>query len=110
MTQAVPKGKDGKLGEAPRTGRFEMSALTVRLLDSLHRRLGEVAEREGVSIDQFINSAVAEKISAMMTGEYLHARAVRGARGRFAAALANVADVEPNASDRMVKEPKKRGG
>jgi len=110
MTQAVPKGKDGKLGEAPRTGRFEMSALTVRLLDSLHRRLVEVAEREGVSIDQFINSAVAEKISAMMTGEYLHARAVRGARGRFAAALANVADVEPNASDRMVKEPKKRGG
>jgi predicted transcriptional regulator len=87
-----------------------MSALTVRLLDSLHRRLGEVAEREGVSIDQFINSAVAEKISAMMTGEYLHARAVRGARGRFAAALANVADVEPNASDRIVKEPKKRGG
>jgi len=110
MTQAVPKGKDGKLGEAPRTRRFEMSALTVRLLDSLHRRLVEVAEREGVSIDQFINSAVAEKISAMMTGEYLHARAVRGARGRFAAALANVADVEPNASDRMVKEPKKRGG
>lgn len=87
-----------------------MSALSLRLPQSLHRKLEEVAEREGISINQLIVSAVAEKISAMMTGEYLHARAVRGARGKFAAALANVADVEPHASDRIVKEPKKAGG
>lgn len=80
-----------------------MSALSLRLLESLHRKLGEVAEKEGVSINQLINSAVAEKMSALMTEEYLHARAARGARGKFAAALSKVADVEPHTSDRLIE-------
>ena len=52
-----------------------MGALSLRLPESLHRKLGEVAEREGVSINQLISSAVAEKMSALMTEEYLAARA-----------------------------------
>lgn len=85
-----------------------MSALSVRLPDSLHRRLAEVAEREGVSINQLINSAVAEKMSALMTEEYLAERAKRGTRRKFAAVLAKVPDVEPEASDRIRKPSKKR--
>ena len=46
-----------------------MSALSLRLPQSLHRKLGEVAEREGISINQLISSAVAEKMSALMTEE-----------------------------------------
>ncbi|HSY52014.1 MAG TPA: toxin-antitoxin system HicB family antitoxin [Thermoanaerobaculia bacterium] len=72
-----------------------MSTLSLRLPQSLHRKLGEVAEREGISINQLINSAVAEKMSALMTEEYLQARAARGTRRKFAAALGKVADVEP---------------
>jgi predicted transcriptional regulator len=86
-----------------------MSALSLRLPQSLHRKLGELAEREGISINQLINSAVAEKMSALMTEEYLQARAARGARRKFSAALAKVADREPDASDRLVtRETKKR--
>jgi predicted transcriptional regulator len=78
-----------------------MSALSLRLPQSLHRKLGEVAEREGISINQLINSAVAEKMSALMTEDYLNARAARGTRRKFAASLAKVADVEPQPSDRL---------
>ena len=78
-----------------------MSALSVRLPESLHRKLAEVAEREGISINQLINSAVAEKMSALMTEEYLQARAKRGNRQKFLAVLAKVPDVEPDDSDRI---------
>jgi hypothetical protein len=78
-----------------------MSALSLRLPASIHRRLGDVAEKEGVSINQLINSAVAEKMSALLTEEYLTKRASRGTRGRFLAALRSVPDVEPAARDRV---------
>ena len=78
-----------------------MSAFSLRLPASVHRRLGEVAEREGVSINQLINSAVAEKMSALLTEEYLAKRAAHGTRARFVAVLRKVPDVEPEARDRI---------
>ena len=63
--------------------------------------------REGVSINQLITSAVAEKMSALLTEEYLQARAKQGSRRRFDAVLAKVPDVEPDASD---VRPPSRGG
>ena len=77
-----------------------MSALSLRLPTSLHRRLGEVAQQEGVSINQLVNSAVAEKMAALLTEEYLAERAKRGSRARFAAALAKVPNREPEPGDR----------
>jgi hypothetical protein len=67
--------------------------------------LGEVAEKEGVSINQLVNSAVAEKMAALLTEEYLAERGKRGSRGRFAAALAKVPPVEPEAHDRLEGRP-----
>ena len=78
-----------------------MSTLSLRLPESLHRRLAEVAERDGVSINQLISSAVAETMSALLTGEYLEARAKRATRAKFSAALAKVPRLEPEASDRL---------
>ncbi len=60
-----------------------MSALSLRLPDSIHRHIREVANKEGVSINQFISSAVSEKISAILTEEYLEARAKRADRLAF---------------------------
>ena len=78
-----------------------MTALSMRLQTSLHRKLAEVAKREGISINQLINSAVAEKMSALLTEEYLATRAKRGNRRKFTAALSKVADVEPEERDRI---------
>ncbi|HEX2122822.1 MAG TPA: toxin-antitoxin system HicB family antitoxin [Thermoanaerobaculia bacterium] len=78
-----------------------MGALSLRLPESLHQKLGELAEREGISINQLITSAVAEKMSALMTEEYLTTRAKRASRRKFEAALAKVPDVEPEEFDRL---------
>ena len=48
-----------------------MSTLSVRLPDSLHKRIKKMAEGEGISMNQFITLAVTEKVSALMTVEYL---------------------------------------
>ena len=55
-----------------------MSAISVRLPDSLHRKVREVAERDNVSINQMITLAVAEKLSALETEDYLGSRSKRG--------------------------------
>lgn len=52
--------------------------LQVSLLDEARR----VSETEGVALNQFINVAVAEKLSAIRTDEYFRERAARGDVGR----------------------------
>ncbi len=86
-----------------------MSTLSLRLPESLHRRLSEVAKKEGISINQLINSAVAEKMSALMTADYLAARAERGGRRKFDAVLAKVANIEPADVDRLPSHEAQRG-
>lgn len=78
-----------------------MSTLSLRLPTSLHRNLRELAEREGVSINQIINAAVGEKVAALNTLDYLRERAKRGSRVAFDAVLAKVPDVEPPDYDRL---------
>lgn len=78
-----------------------MSTLSVTLPNSLHRQLEELAQREGISLDQFIATAVAEKMSALMTEDYLENRAKRGSRAKYEAALREVPDVEPDERDRL---------
>ena len=70
-----------------------MSTLSIRLPDSIHIHVRDWANTEGVSINQFISSAVAEKLAALATESYLAERAARGNRGAFDAALAEVPDV-----------------
>ena len=76
-----------------------MSTLSLRLPESLHRQVKELAREEGISINQFVATAVAEKMSALLTEEYLSKRARRGSRERYDAALAEVPDVEPDEWD-----------
>lgn len=72
-----------------------MSTLSLRLPDSLHRHIKEFSEREGVSINQFISTAVAEKMSALSTEDYLKARASRGSAEKLKQVLSKVPSVDP---------------
>lgn len=76
-----------------------MSALSLRLPDSVHRHIKELASKEGVSINQFIASAVAEKVSAIATEEYLQARAERADKSAFKAIMAKVPERQPLPED-----------
>jgi hypothetical protein len=78
-----------------------MTTLSLRLPESLHQGLKSMVQREGISINQFITIAIAEKLSALLTEEYLAARAARGNRTTYLAALAQVPDVEPEEYDRL---------
>lgn len=51
-----------------------------------------LAKQEGVSVDPFVTTALAEKLSALLTEEYPEARAACGDRGAFERALAAVAE------------------
>ena len=78
-----------------------MSALSLRLPKSLHVQLSEVAQVEGVSVNQFVMLAVAEKVASISTIEYLEKRAKRGSREKLLSILNKVPDVEPAEFDRL---------
>ncbi len=78
-----------------------MSTLSLRLPESLHRGVRELARREGISINQFVSTAVAEKLSALLTADYLEERAKRGSRVKYEAALLQVPNMEPEPFDRL---------
>jgi post-segregation antitoxin (ccd killing protein) len=80
-----------------------MSSLNVQLPDSLYQTLQNLAQQDGISVDQFVATAVAEKISALATETYLEGLAQRGTRAKYEAVLAKVPDVEPERYDQLPK-------
>lgn len=77
-----------------------MSALSVRLPESLHKYAKQYAALEGISVNQLISTALAEKLSALATEDYLELRAANGTRTKFVAALKQVPTVLPEPLDR----------
>lgn len=78
-----------------------MSTLSLRLPDSLHEQVKILAKNDGISINQFISSAVAEKMSALLTEEYLKERASKGSTDNFLRAMAKVPDAKPDQGDEL---------
>ncbi len=78
-----------------------MSTLSLRLPDSLHDEIRSLAKSEGISINQFISSAVGEKMSALLTEKYLFQRAKQGSKKAFFEAMGKVPDIEPDESDKL---------
>ena len=78
-----------------------MATLSLRLPESLHRKLAELAKVEGVSLNQLLSSAAAEKLAALMTEEYLAERAKRASRRKFDSVLAKVPSAAPISGDEL---------
>lgn len=78
-----------------------MSTISLRLPESLHKSARELAKKEKISINQLIALALAEKVSAIGTQDYLEKRAARASEANFDAAMDKVADVEPPDYDRL---------
>lgn len=76
-----------------------MSTLSIRLPESIHRNAKLYAEREGTSVNQLVATAVAEKLAALATEDYINERAHRASAKAFEAALAQVPDVAPEPGD-----------
>jgi hypothetical protein len=78
-----------------------MNVLSLRLPKSMHSQLKELAKEEGISINQFVTLAIAEKIGSLSALEYLEKRAKRGSRDALLAILDKAPDVEPEVYDRL---------
>ena len=78
-----------------------MSTMTVRLPESLHDQLKDLAKAEGISINQFLVVAAAEKMSALKTVEYLESEAKLASRKDFESVLHKVPDVQADEADRL---------
>jgi len=63
-----------------------MSTFSIRIPESLHKRVKVLASQDNISISQFIATALAEKLSALDTEKYLNV-------------LENVKDREPQEFD-----------
>ena len=75
--------------------------MSLRLPKTLHEQLKELARDEGVSLNQFVMLALAEKVATVQTMSYLDQRAARGSQDKLLAILAKAPDVEPDAYDRL---------
>ena len=60
-----------------------MTALTVRLPNSVHDKVRELAKRDDISVNQFIAAPVSEKMASVMTLDYLKREAANGKRSDF---------------------------
>ena len=78
-----------------------MSTLNVNIPESLRRRAQSLAQDDGVPLDQFIATALAEKVAVLDADSYIRERAARGSREKFERVLSKVPDVEPEAHDRL---------
>ena len=75
--------------------------INLRMSESLHKVVREASEKQGVSINQLINTALAEKLSALMTEEYLVEPSKRGSRKKFERSMGKIKDIEPDEEDQI---------
>lgn len=78
-----------------------MSTLSVRLPDSLHKKLKETAQKEGVSMNQIVNLSIAEKVSALLTEDYLKTQDKKEAHKNLKEILEKVPDRPPEPYDKL---------
>ena len=74
---------------------------SLRLQPSLKTAAEKFALTEGTSLNQFINVAVAEKLSALDTENFFKARAKNASRDDFLAFLDGAGDEAPVDGDRL---------
>jgi hypothetical protein len=78
-----------------------MSAITIDVPESLFGKLQEVTAKDKSTPEQFALLALAEKLSSIITVDYLEERAKRAKLERFEQLLAKVPGIEPEENDRL---------
>lgn len=78
-----------------------MNTVSLMLPQSLQEQVEALAQKEGISVPEFIRLAVAEKLATLATADYLAERAKRGSRDKLLAVLAKAPDIEPEEHDKL---------
>ena len=77
-----------------------MSTLSIRLPDSLHKEIKKLSKKDRISINQFITTALSEKITALETELYLKERSKLGNKKEYLDVLNKVQNNEPEEYDK----------
>lgn len=78
-----------------------MAAISLRLPESIYEMAKTLSKQDQVSLNQFIATAVSEKVSALNTENYLNERKNRASKEKFSKALDKVSDRKPDPKDAM---------
>jgi hypothetical protein len=78
-----------------------MSTMSLRLPDYLHKSAKQLAKSEHISVNQLVATALAEKISALATEDYLDTLAAQGSRKAFDQVISKVKDRPPLPGDEL---------
>mgnify|MGYP001563001974 CR=1 FL=1 len=78
-----------------------MKTMQVRLPDTVHHRLRELAGEEGISLNQFIVTSVSNEIVRQETSDFFRAAAAKFDATAFADALSAVPDLPADRGDRL---------
>lgn len=73
----------------------------LRLPESIRRAAQDLARQDGVSLNQFVATAVAEKVSALHTATYFRRRATRADRVKFDQVLTRLGSLPPHDGDEV---------
>jgi hypothetical protein len=84
------------------------SNYALRLPASLKRAVEEVAREDGTTLNQFIVSAVAEKLAALKTAEYFARRAARADFAAFDRLMKKRGGEAPGSDDKIPENYRKR--
>jgi uncharacterized protein (DUF1778 family) len=76
-----------------------MSTVTIQMPDALASQLREAATKSGLTHEQFLSSAAAEKLSVWQTLDHLRVRAANASREDFIAFLDQSPDAHPVPGD-----------
>jgi len=78
-----------------------MTTITAELPDTLLRRAKNVAEREGMTLDQFLAMALSGQLSSWDTARTVEDHVKRRGWEKMRELLSNAPDVEPEEYDRL---------
>lgn len=78
-----------------------MNTVPIHVPDSLYQQMLELTKKENITPEQFVLSAVSEKMSAFLTRDYLQQRAQRASKEKFQQAMNKISNVEPEEHDRL---------
>jgi hypothetical protein len=77
-----------------------MSTLSIRIPDSIHEIIKRMSKEDNISINQFIASAITEKVTALETEDYIKNRGMSGDKKAFEKVLSKVPNNEPEDFDK----------
>lgn len=78
-----------------------MSTLSLRLPDSIHVQIKKLTVEDGISINQFVVSAVTEKTFVFLTANYLGERGGMSSKSKFMRALSKAVKNVPEGFDKF---------